>query len=179
MTTPVLETDRLRLRGHQLGDYPASCAMWGNPDVVRYISGRPSSPQQTWQRLLSYRGHWQLLDFGYWAIEEKTSGRFIGEVGFADYKRDLEPAMQGFPELGWALAPEVHGIGYGTEAVRAAIAWGDEHFPGSRTVCLISEENAASIRIARKVGFAEFSGTTIDGKTVLFYERIRAASKAP
>ena len=174
MTPPVLETPRLRLRAHRVEDYPASCAMWASPDVTRYIGGKPSSPQQTWQRLLSYAGHWQLLDFGYWVVEERAGGRFVGELGFANYERDIVASMRGVPELGWALVPEVRGRGYATEALGATIAWGDVRFPDPRTVCLISPQNAPSIRVAQKVGFAEFARTELGGQTVLLFERIRA-----
>jgi RimJ/RimL family protein N-acetyltransferase len=62
------------------------------------------------------------LSYGYWAVEEKTSGRYVGELGFADFKRDIVPSIEGMPELGWALVPQFHGKGYATEALRAAVA---------------------------------------------------------
>ena len=78
--------------------------------------------------MLSYLGHWSLMSFGYWALEEKETGRFIGELGFADFKRDIEPSLKGIPELGWALASPAHGKGYATEALRVVGAWGDARF---------------------------------------------------
>ncbi len=63
--------------------------MWADPEVTRYIGGKPLTEEESWARLLRYVGHWSLLGFGYWVVEEKTTGNFIGEVGFADYKRDL------------------------------------------------------------------------------------------
>jgi RimJ/RimL family protein N-acetyltransferase len=104
-------------------------------------------------RILSYRGHWALLGFGYWAVQEKASGRFIGELGFADFKRAMNVSLEGMPELGWALAPWAHGKGYATEALRAAVAWGDEQFQSPRTVCIIHRENRRSFRVAEKLGY--------------------------
>src|SRR4051812_25000520 len=101
----ILETDRLRLRGHEPGDLADCFAMWGNPEVTRFIGGKPSTRQQTWQRTLTYLGHWRAVGFGYWAVEEKASGRFVGELGFADFKREMEPSIEGVPELGWAVTP--------------------------------------------------------------------------
>jgi RimJ/RimL family protein N-acetyltransferase len=132
---PIVESVRLRLRPHRRDDYPHCCAMWADPVVTRFIGGKPSTPQQTWSRLLSYLGHWQIQNYGYWAIEEKTSGSFIGEIGFADFKRDIDEGMQNVPELGFALAAHAHGKGYATEAVGAVIAWGDRNLPSKRTVC--------------------------------------------
>jgi RimJ/RimL family protein N-acetyltransferase len=127
--------------------------MWSDPMVVRHTIGEPSPPQRTWLRILAYRGHWTLLNYGYWAVEEMASGLYIGEVGFADFKRDLAPAVAGLPELGWALVPASHGKGYATEALRAAVAWGDAQLAQSRTVCIIQRDNHASFRVAEKLGY--------------------------
>ncbi len=130
--------------------------MWADPAVTRYICGKPLSEEESWARLLRYVGHWALLDFGYWVVEEKETGNFAGEIGFADYKRNMEPSLDGTPEIGWVLASKSHGKGYATEAVRAAVTWGDQRFERSRTACLIHPENLASIRVAQKCGYREF-----------------------
>ncbi len=136
--------------------------MWADPVVVRYTIGSPSTPQRSWQRILMYRGLWAMLGFGYWAVEEKASGRFIGEVGFADFKREIQPSIHGVPELGWALVASAHGKGYATEALRAAVAWGDSRFRDARTVCIIHRDNAVSLRVAEKLGFRERLKTPTD-----------------
>jgi len=168
---PTLETARLRLRGHQHEDFPQLAAMWSEPEVFRYISGKPSTEQQSWARLLNYLGHWSLMGFGYWAVQEKATGRFIGEAGFADFKREMSPSIKGIPELGWALATHAHGKGYATEAVRAAIQWGDANLKSPRTVCIIGPENLASIRVAEKCGFTEIQRTTYAGQPTILYSR--------
>ncbi len=145
--------------------------MWSDPVVTRYIGGKPSTEQQTWARLCGYVGHWALMGFGYWAIEEKSSGDFAGELGFANFHRDIAPSMRDVPELGWALAPRFHGKGYATEAVRAAVAWGDLRFRSARTVCLIGPENLASIRVAQKCGYGVFERTLFNDQPALFLER--------
>ncbi len=171
---PIIETDRLRLRGHVAADFEAVAAMWADPDVVRYIGGRPSTREESWARLLRYPGMWALLGYGFWAIEEKASGRLAGEGGFADFKRDITPAIEA-PEQGWALASWAHGRGYGSEAVAAMIAWGERHFARRDFVCIISPENAASIRVAEKAGYREVARTTYkDAPTLMFR---RAASR--
>ena len=113
---PVLETKRLKLRGHRLNDFPASAAMWADPIVTRHF-GKSFTEEEAWTRFLRYAGHWSLLGFGYWVVEEKATGHFAGEVGFADYKRSIEPPLSA-PEIGWVLASQFHGKGYATEAVR-------------------------------------------------------------
>jgi len=170
-TTPVLESDRLVLRGHRADDLEQCAAMWSDPVVTRYTIGSPSSEQRTWLRLLAYIGHWDLLGFGYWALEEKASRRYVGELGFADFKRRLEPSIDGVPELGWALAPHAHGKGYATEALQAVLRWGAAHFGDVQTVCIINPENAASLRVAAKLGYRELFRTTNDGEVQLLFAR--------
>jgi RimJ/RimL family protein N-acetyltransferase len=152
-SAPAIETQRLRLRGHDLADYADCVAMWSDLAVVRYTIREPSPPQRTWLRILGYRGHWALLGFGYWAVEEKVSGRYIGELGFADFKRATRLSLDGMPEIGWVLAPWAQGNGYATEALRAAIAWADEQIPSRRTVCIIHRDNQRSFRVAEKLGY--------------------------
>jgi RimJ/RimL family protein N-acetyltransferase len=171
VAVPVLESERLILRAHRIEDFDDCAAMWGDPGVTRHIGGRPSSREEVWTRILRYLGHWSLLGFGYWVIEDKATGRFVGEVGFADFKREMEPSLDGAPEIGWALAPWAHGRGLATEAVRAVVAWGATHFGARRTVCLISPENLASIRVAQKCGYREFARATYKGQPTLLFER--------
>lgn len=174
---PTLETARLKLRGHCLDDFIYSASMWADPNVMQYIGGKPLTEEEAWTKFLRYAGHWALLGFGYWAIEEKATGNFVGELGFADYKRDLQPSLDGAPEIGWVLASRAHGKGYATEAVSAAVTWGDAHFQSRRTACIIAPENLASIRVAEKCGYCRSQPATHKGKpTLLFIRRSRFAS---
>ncbi|MEW6055497.1 MAG: GNAT family N-acetyltransferase [Bdellovibrionota bacterium] len=168
---PSLETERLVLRSHEKKDYEACTVMWSDPVVTRYIGGKPSTAQQTWLRLLNYIGHWALMGFGYWAVEEKLSGRFIGEVGFADFKRNLDPSVEGLPEIGWALVSQSHGKGYAVEALQAIVAWGDAYFKQTKTICIINPENAASIRLAKKLGYQELKRTSYAGEPTILFSR--------
>lgn len=169
---PVIETERLILRCHRLDDLRDCAAMWADPAVTRYIGGRPFSEEEVWARIMRYAGQWVWLGFGYWAIEEKATGCYAGELGFADFKRAIEPPLNGLPELGWALASRMHGKGIATEAVRAALAWGDTHFgPARRTVCLIDPDNRQSLRVAEKCGYREWRRTTYKGEPTILFER--------
>ncbi len=170
-SAPVLETLCLRLRAHSLDDFPACATMWADPIVVRYIGGKPLTEEESWTKFLRYAGHWSLLGFGYWAVEEKATGHFIGELGFADYKRDMQPSIQGTPEAGWIFSPAAHGKGYASEALREVLAWGEEHFADGRTVCLIHPENAASIRLAEKFGYEEVRRTIYKDHDVILFSR--------
>ncbi len=170
VSIPSLSTERLVLRGHRVEDFAACAALWGDPDVTRYIGGAPSPPSRAWGRILKYVGHWALLGYGYWAIEEKATGRLIGEAGLADFRREITPAIT-VPEIGWVLAPSAWGRGFASEAVAAITAWADKTFPDGRTMCLIDPQNAASIRVARKAGYHPIRTVTFSGDAVLWFER--------
>jgi RimJ/RimL family protein N-acetyltransferase len=172
---PILETPRLVLRGHRREDFAASAAMWGDPEVARHISGRPSTAEESWARLLRYPGLWFYLGFGVWVVEEKASGRFVGEVGFGDFKRDSDPSLSGNAEMGWVLAPWSHGKGYASEAVAAALDWADVNIPNLPLVCIVAPENKASIRVAGKAGFKLYAEGRYKGGETLFFRRERGA----
>jgi RimJ/RimL family protein N-acetyltransferase len=168
-TIDTIDTPRLQLRAHRIEDFAACAAMWADPAVVRYLAIPALTEEDTWSRLLRYAGHWSMLGFGYWAIEEKATGSFVGDLGFADYKREMTPNIHGLPEMGWILSPAFQGKGYATEAARAALAWGSPRFAGKRAVCLIEPENQASIRVAEKIGFGERQAGRYKGHEVAFF----------
>jgi len=172
---PVLETARLTLRPLALQDFEAYVEFWQNADVVRFITGAPVPREQTWKRLLSTTGHWQLLGFGFFAIEEKASGRFIGEAGFQEMRRDLLPSIEGTLETGWGILPAYHGKGYATEAISAAITWAETAFPSLDYSCIVNPENRISMHLAAKFGFAQDAMTTYLGKLVMILRKARAA----
>lgn len=169
-----LVTDRLLLRGHRLDDFDAMVTLWQHETTYRYITGRPSTPMETWSRLHRYVGHWQLLGFGYWAVEDRRTGAYLGELGFADFHRDIDPPFGKTPEAGWVLDPTVHGQGLATEALAAAHAWMDAQTISDRTVCILHPDHASSRRVAEKQGYA-FVRTAryMDGPTTVM-ERIKS-----
>ncbi|MDG2537019.1 GNAT family N-acetyltransferase [Dyella jiangningensis] len=170
-SVPVLETERLRLRAHRADDHAECTAIWSNPEVVRHIGGRAFTSEEVWRRLLQYVGLWSLLGYGYWAVEEKATGRYIGDIGFADFKRDLQPSLEGMLEFGWVLAPHAHGKGYASEAVAAVMAWAAQYQPALRAVCIIDPANQPSIRVAEKAGFKRWQETTYHGSPTIVFSR--------
>ncbi|MGI4835863.1 MAG: GNAT family N-acetyltransferase [Janthinobacterium lividum] len=173
MTAPTLETERLRLRAYQAADLAPRLAMWQQPQFYQHLTGQPATESEVWTKLLRDAGLWAVCGYGYWAIEEKATGDCVGAVGFADFRRDLTPALGPYPEAGWVLAPRVHGQGYGTEALGAALAWGDAHLPQPRTVCIISLANEPSRRLAAKLGYQEYARTEFSGAPIAMLARVR------
>jgi RimJ/RimL family protein N-acetyltransferase len=175
---PVLETARLRLRANQPRDLAAFTAMWQQPQFYRYLGGQPLPEEEVWTKLLRHMGLWPMYGYGYWAVEEKATGDFVGAVGFGEWQRALEPSLKGWPEAGWVLAPHTHGRGYATEAVQAALAWADAQLAQPRTVCIIDPANEPSLRLAARFGYQEFSRTVYKGNPIVVLERFGPAGPA-
>jgi len=168
LTIPVLETARLTLRGHGAADLDDSFALWSDPEVVRHISATPSTREQVWARVQRYVGHWALAGYGFWQVRERATDRFVGEVGMADFKREMAIALDA-PEAGWVLAPWSHGQGYATEAMTAVLAWAAAAHP--RTTCIINPANTGSLRVAAKLGYREIGRATYNQAPVIAFER--------
>ncbi len=172
MMPPVLTTDRLVLRAPEESDLQGSIAMWADADVVRFIGGRTRGPQEVWFALLRARGMWALKGFGYWTVRDRETGAFLGEAGFADFRRGLPPALTPPPECGWAFVRSAWGRGIASETLIALHGWLDATRPGA-THCVINPENVASAKAAAKAGYDRTGDTLLDGSLIGIYCRNR------
>ncbi len=171
---PVIETERLILRGQTEADLDAVCELWSNPAVFRFIGGQPRPREEVWRRLLANAGSWALLGLGSWGIVRKSDGAYLGAAGLLEAKRAMEPPFAaGTVEAGWSLSPAAQGQGLAFEAMRAVADWSNAHLPQRRLVCMISPDNAPSLRLAERLGFIEYGRTTYAGSAVILFERAR------
>ena len=168
---PLVEAARVRLRPFRPDDLDAHAAALGDPEVVRHIGGTPWSREDAWRRMLCAPGMWALLGYGYWAVERRADGAWLGQVGFADFKRDMEPSIEGLPEMGWIFASHAQGQGYASEAAAAALRWADATLAAPEIVAIIDPDNASSIRVAEKAGFAERSDARYRDERILLFRR--------
>jgi len=168
---PVLETERLTLRPFRAGDADAQAAMMGDSEVMRHLGGQPLAREDSWRKLLCGAGLWSLFGFGYWAVERRADGAMIGQIGFADFQRDMTPSVKGLPEMGWLFAREAAGQGFATEASVAGLAWIDEALSPPETVAIIDHANSASIRVAEKCAFDARETALYRGESILLFRR--------
>ena len=173
-----LETERLILREPTLADFADSRAMLANETVMRHVGGKPLTEEEAWGRLHRHAGQWALLGFGLWVIRDRA-GAYVGEAGFLELHRQVTPRLTAV-EVGWMLAPSAHGKGYATEAMRAALAWGDVHFRAApldpalvrgRFEAIIDAGNAASLRVAEKLGFSRLGTGEYKNEQVVLFRR--------
>ena len=170
MSAPKLLTTRLELSAPQASDFEAFAATWADKEVVRFVGGQTRDRQDSWLTLMRNAGFWDLLGYGPWIVRERSTGDFVGDAGFADYRRGMDPDISGVPEAGWGFAQRHWGKGYATEALTATHAWLDQHHPG-RSVCIIEPDHAASIRVAQKLGYRDFESSDYKGEPMLIFER--------
>ncbi len=147
--------------------------MWADEEVVRFIGGHKLGREDTWRRSLAACGQWPFTGFGYWIAELKENGTFAGQLGFADFKREMEPSIEGEPELGYVFAPAVHGQGIAYEACKAALDWADRTLDAPSYPAIISPENSPSIRLAERLGFEREPDANYRGETIALFRRMR------
>ncbi|MGB7922526.1 MAG: GNAT family N-acetyltransferase [Pyrinomonadaceae bacterium] len=161
MTT--LETERLILRMWREADFEDYARICADPEVMRFIGGKPYSRLEAWRHMAFLAGHWQFRGYGHWAVEEKASGRLIGRMGF------LNP--EGWPgfEVGWTLARECWGRGYASEGARRMLDYAFTEMGRDHVISLIHPENRASIKVAEKMGEKVEGEAEVMGVPVLIY----------
>jgi RimJ/RimL family protein N-acetyltransferase len=173
-SAPTLETERLRLRAHRLEDFEPVFAMVGDDALMRHISGAQPR-EEAWRRMLTAPGCWALLGYGYWVVERREDGAFLGQAGLADFKRDMQPSIEGLPELGYVFAARAQGQGYAGEAVAAILQWADSVLNAAEIVAIIDSDNAPSIRVAERAGFDQREPARYKEADTLLFRRRRNA----
>ena len=148
----MIHTDRLTLRPYEVADFNAYAAMVADPVVVRH-AGKPMTGEEAWMRLLRYIGYWSVFGHGLFAVLDRASGRYLGETGFMEYRREVVPRLEPLPEAAWVFTSAAHGQGYAYEAAAAAHRWMDETHAPPATQCIISPANRESLRLAEKLGY--------------------------
>jgi RimJ/RimL family protein N-acetyltransferase len=143
----AIETSRLRLRPFRETDLDDLARLNADPAVVRYLgSGKPLSRDETWRQIAAVVGHRELRGYTALAIEDRASGAFLGRSG---------PWFpEGWPmlEVGWVIDPRKQGEGIATEAGRASLDWCFANLEVDEVCSVIHPENAASARVAAKLG---------------------------
>ncbi len=169
--TVRIETERLVLRGFTSSDFDDYFALASDPDTFLFSERGPLSSEEAWTRLLRHVGHWGLLGYGLFAVEERESGRFVGEAGLEDFRRQLGADFDRVPEASWSVIRWARGRGYATEAAKAALNWLEQEQTVDRTVCLIHRDNTASLNVARKLGYGVYDGCVYRGYPALLHQR--------
>ncbi|MFN4155035.1 MAG: GNAT family N-acetyltransferase [Paracoccaceae bacterium] len=144
MTAPVLHTQRLVLRPPVMADFPAYAAFWAS-ERTRYMGG-PRDASGAWFWFCHDVAQWALLGHGALMLDHRETGATVGQVGIN--------AGPEFPEteLGWFVYAGHEGQGFATEAAGALRDWAFASLPVESLVSYTDADNAASIRVAQRLG---------------------------
>jgi RimJ/RimL family protein N-acetyltransferase len=171
MKAPVLETERLILREYRLEDFPAHAAIWADPRTTRHFGSYAYDEELCWLRFLRNFGQWQMFGYGNWGIEDKQSRHYIGVVGFFQARRAIEIPYRESPETGWVIAPDFQGCGLASEALKAAMAWGDAHIDAPESWCMIAPQNTISQKTAERIGYRRAMDCRYKGEPIMTFLR--------
>lgn len=154
-----LETERLLLRIPEASDADGYLTVFRDPEVLRFLSIPPASPAASVTGISRMRRHWERHGIGLLSVVRKEDGRLLGRAGFllwdperwvSAMREDLDGELE--TEIGWTLGSEHWGRGYATEAATACRDWALGELGLTRLVSVIAPGNAASIRVAQKIG---------------------------
>ncbi|MCX5175986.1 GNAT family N-acetyltransferase [Streptomyces virginiae] len=144
----VLHTERLVLRPWRDSDLDPWAAMNADPEVREHL-GDPLTRGQSEASMVRFRAAFDRRGYGWWAVEVRATGEFIGFAGMDDVD-------DGMPftgvEIGWRLARASWGVGYATEAARAVVAHGFDTLGLPEILAVTKAGNLRSQAVMRKIG---------------------------
>jgi RimJ/RimL family protein N-acetyltransferase len=141
---PVIETERLRLRAPEIGDFPHYAAFLGSERAIHERG--PMDERAAWREFCASLACWSLRGFGAWSVTERGGGAYLGEVGL------FQPVEYAEPEIGWLVVPEAEGKGIAHEAALSVRQWAYRTLGLKTLVSYIAPANARSIRLAERLG---------------------------
>jgi len=154
---PIIETQRLILRGPKPKDLQPVCDIHSDPDVMQFYGVLPYDSPEKAQKHLDWLKSLHKEDKGLRPIITlKGEDTYIGDVGYYDYEKKHNRA-----EIGYILGKDYWGKGLMSEALEAMLEYGYSKMGLNRVQALIDPRNAASLRVAEKQGF-KYEGTFRD-----------------
>jgi RimJ/RimL family protein N-acetyltransferase len=154
-----LETERLLLRIPEERDVDGYLGIYSDAVVMRFLGGGTNNRADVVAIVERMRRHWERHGIGLFSVVRKEDERLLGRVGFLLWhpvrwvnamREELEGELE--LEVGWTLGSEHWSRGYATEAAIACRDWALGELGWKRIVSLIAHDNAASIRVAEKIG---------------------------
>lgn len=155
----ILETEHCFLRESTEEDVEAFYELYREPEVTRYTEGLYEHATSERAYIREYiEKVYAYFEFGIWTVILKESGEIIGRAGIS--------TREGFevPELGYVFGRPWHGKGLAKEVCEGILKYAREELEIAQLQVLIQEGNAASIRLAGRLGFEKQEELIIEGK---------------
>jgi len=144
-----ITTERLILRPWQDSDLEAFAAL-NSCDFVTEFLPKKLSREESDALAAHIQAHITEHGWGFWAVELRATGDFIGFVGIAHYRG--ETAFAPAVEIGWRLQHSAWGNGYATEAAKAALEFAFTQLELDEVVSFTTLANKPSQRVMQKIG---------------------------
>jgi RimJ/RimL family protein N-acetyltransferase len=158
---PVIETERLILRGPEPEDYPNFKHTFSSYRS-RFMGG-PLNAYETWMLYAAEIGHWQIRGYGMWMIHDRKTDATLGMAG------GWKPAAWPEAEIAWIIWPETAGHGYALEATHAARRYFYDSLGWDGAVSYLDPKNLDSIRLAERLGAErDTAAQSVDGSDVIY-----------
>ncbi|WP_370301080.1 GNAT family N-acetyltransferase [Pseudooceanicola sp.] len=167
---PVIETERLILRGPEELDFDAFAAFSAS-ERAKWIGG-PFPRDRAWGGFLNTFGHWALRGYGMWMLEHRASGATAGRVGMIFNDGWDEP------ELGWHVFDGFEGQGLAYEAALAARAYAARHQGLDAVISYIVPDNTRLAALAARLGAVIERDGTVMGHACKVWRHPRVAEAA-
>lgn len=164
---PQIETARLVLRLPRMADWPVLEPIWTTDRAVHI--GGPMSAEDAWLDFNQCVAGWILRGHGAMTICDKATDAVLG-FGVLGHEFG-DPA----PELGWLVTQEAEGHGYATEAATALRDLGQQIY-GTELVSYVADDNAASIRVAEKLGAQKTGTHPLDAEVGIYSYPVKGVS---
>ena len=158
----VLETERLHLRAWRESDLDPFAVFCADETTARFVGGA-CGRDDAWRCIAGQIGHWVLRGYGSWAIEEKSTGQWVGYSGL------WNPHGWPEPEVMWGLAAGAQHKGYATEAAKHGRDFAYQQLGWTTLISCIAPENAPSQRVAARLGATRERVMELRGSTVGIY----------
>lgn len=143
----IIETERLILREiDPERDFDEWAYSMADEATVRYLGTKPMSRAEAWRSMAAAIGHWSIRGYGFFSLENKETGEWVGRAG--PWYPEGWPA----PEIGWTISPRHLRKGYATEAARASVEFVFNTLDWDSVIHCILDGNEPSIGLAEKIG---------------------------
>jgi RimJ/RimL family protein N-acetyltransferase len=164
----IIDSERLVLRTWTPEDRPILERISDESRITRWLAiGEPLANKKIDQFLANQTNGQELRGWCRWAVELRRPGLGDpkGVVGFCGFGCKFAPEV----ELGWTLLPQVWNRGLATEAGRAVLDYGFNVIGFPRVISAVLPDNAASRRVADKLGMHVDGSIKRDNQSHLRY----------
>lgn len=167
----VLHSARLRFEPMCDAHYEGLRVLNGDPEVMRYISGKPETPEETRASIARVQARWDTLGYAWWSLIEEDSGELVGAGCIQHLGHDPANAH----EIGWRLRPDRWGRGYAIEAAGRMARFAFDALDAPLLCAICDPANARSSRVIQKLGMRLRGEEVWHGQNALVYQIDHAA----